>query len=79
MADLTDMKLISNFNKGIHFLFYVIDMFSKYVVVIPLKDEKETTINNTFHKILNETSRKPNKIWVNKGCEFYNRSMKPWL
>ena len=54
-------------------------MFSKYVVVIPLKDEKETTINNTFHKILNETTRKPNKIWVNKGCEFYNRSMKPWL
>ena len=44
-----------------------------------LKDEKVTTITNAFQKILNETSCKPNKIWVDKGCEFYNRSMEPWL
>ena len=32
-----------------------------------------------FSKILNESNCKPNKIWVDKGSEFYNRSMKSWL
>ena len=39
-ADLADMQLISNFNKGFKFLFCVIDLFSKYAWVIPLKDKK---------------------------------------
>ena len=37
------------------------------------------TITNAFQKILDEANRKPNKIWVDKGSEFYNRSMKSWL
>ena len=37
------------------------------------------TITNAFQKILDESNRKPNKIWVDKGSEFYNRSMKSWL
>ena len=36
-------------------------------------------ITNAFQKILDESNRKPNKIWVDKGSEFYNRSMKSWL
>ena len=36
-------------------------------------------ITNAFQNILNESKRKPNKIWVDKGSEFYNRSMKSWL
>ena len=32
-----------------------------------------------FFKNLDETNRKPNKIWVDKGSRFYNRSMKSWL
>ena len=32
-----------------------------------------------FKKILNESNRKPNKIWLDQGIEFYNRSMKSWL
>ena len=39
-ADLADMQLISKFNKGIRFLFCVIDIFSKYAWVVPLKDKK---------------------------------------
>ena len=46
---------------------------------VPLKNKKVITINNTFHKILDESNRKPNKIWVEKGSKFYNRSMKSWL
>ena len=37
------------------------------------------TITNAFHKILHESNRKPKKIYVHKGSEFYNRSMKSWL
>ena len=43
-ADLSDMQLISKFNKGFRFLLCVIDIYSKYVWVIPLKDKKDITI-----------------------------------
>ena len=78
-ADLADMQLISNCNKGIRFILYVIELFSKYAWVVPLKDKKGLTIVNAFQSILNDSKRKPNKIWVDKGSEFYNRSMKSWL
>ena len=73
------MQLISKFNKGFRFLFCVIGIYSKYVWAIPLKDKKGNTITNTFQKILDKSNHKPNKIWVNKGSKFYNRSMKSWL
>ena len=57
----------------------VIDIFSKYAWVIPLKDKKGISIVNAFQKILKESDRKPNKIWVDKGSEFYNNSFKKWL
>ena len=57
----------------------VIDIFSKYAWVVPLKDKKGITIINAFQKILKESNRKPNKIWVDKGSEFYNSSVKKWL
>ena len=75
-ADLADMHLISMFNKGFRFLLCVIDIFSKYAWVVPLKDKKGISIVNAFQKILKESDRKPNKIWVDKGSEFYNNSFK---
>ena len=44
-----------------------------------MKDKKSITIANAFQKIFDVSNRKPNKIWVNKGSETYNRSMKSWL
>ena len=78
-ADLADAKLISKFNKGFRFLLCVIDAFSKYALVVPLKDKKGVSIVDAFQKILKESNRKPNKIWVDKGSEFYNNSFKKWL
>ena len=78
-ADLADMHIISKFNIRILFLLCVIDIFTKYAWVIPLKDKKGIRIINAFQKILEESNRKPNKIWFDKGSEFYNRSMKSWL
>ena len=73
------MQLISKFNKLIIFLLFVIDIQSKYTWVVPLKDKKGVTIVSPFQNILNDSVRKPNKIWVDNGNEFYNRSMKSWL
>ena len=61
-ADLADMQLLSKLNKGFRFSLCIIDIFSKYAWVIPLKDRKGISIVNTFQKILKESDRKPNKI-----------------
>ena len=68
------MQLISKFNKKFRFLLCVIDIFSKYAWVIFLKDKKGVSIVDAFQQILDDSDRKPNKIWVNKGSEFYNNS-----
>ena len=68
-ADLADMQLISTFNKGFWFWLCVIDIYSKYAWVVPLKDKKDNTITNAFQKILDESDHKSNKIWIDKGSE----------
>ena len=78
-ADLANMQLISKFNEGFRFLLCVIDIFSKYAWVVPLKDKKDVSIVNALQSILKESNRKLNKIWVDKGSEFYNNSFKIWL
>ena len=67
------------FNKGFRFLFCLIDIYSKYAWFIPSKDNKGITITNAFQRILDESNHTRNKIWVDKGRKFYNRSMKSWL
>ena len=76
--DLADMQSLSKYNKGNKYLLCAIDLFSKYAWVVPLKDKKETNIVNAFQKIISE-GRKPNKIWVDQGSEFYNNSFKDFL
>ena len=56
------MLLISKFNKGFSFLLCVIDIFSLYAWIVPLKDKKGVTITNAFQKILDDSNRKPNKL-----------------
>ena len=78
-ADLADMQLLSRYNKGIRLLLCAIDIFSKYAWVVLLKDKKGVSIVTAFQSILKQSNRKPNKIWVDKGSEFYNTSFKRWL
>ena len=89
------MQLISKLNKGFRFLLCVIDSFSKYAWIFPLKDKKGVIMVNAFQKILNDSASreakskgrwqspskgcKLNKIWVDKGSEFYHNSFKKWL
>ena len=78
------MQSLSKYNKGIKYLLCVIDFFSKYAWVITIKNNKGTSIVNAFKKILSESmelhsNRKPNKIWVDQGSEFFNKSFKDFL
>ena len=57
----------------------VIDIFSKYASIVPLKDKKGLSIVNVFQKVLDKSARKSNQIWVDKGSEFYNNSFQKWL
>ena len=61
-VDLADMKLLSKYNNGIRFLLCVIDIFSKYAWVVPLKDKIGISIVKAFQSILKQSNRKPNKI-----------------
>ena len=78
-VDLADMQSLSRKNKGIKYLLCAIDLFSKYAFVVPLKDKKGISIVNAFDKIIKQSRRKPNKIWVDQGSEFYNNDFKKWL
>ena len=77
-VDLADMQSLSKFNKGIKYLLCAIDLFSKCSWVIRLNDKKGTGIVNAFQKIFSK-ERKPNKIWVDQGSEFYNQFFKDFL
>ena len=78
-VDLADMQLISNCNKEIRYLLCVIELFSRYVSLIPLKDKKGVTTVNAFQSNLRKSNRKPNKIWVDHASKFYNKSFKKML
>ena len=78
-VDLADMQSLSRKNKGIKYILCAVDLYSKYAFVIPLENKKETSVTNGFNKIIKQSHRKPNKLWVDQGGEFYNNVYKKWL
>ena len=73
-ADLADMTAFSKFNQGFRYLLLVIDIFSKYGWIIPLKNKEGKTVASALKTIFKE--RKPEKMWLDKGKEFYNKDVK---
>ena len=71
-VDSADMQLISKYNIGIRYLLCAIDIFSKYAWVVPINDKKGVNMVNVFQKLFDSSKRKPNKMWVDQGNEFYN-------
>ena len=69
------MQSLSKYNKGIRYLLCAVDLFSKHAWVVPLKDKRGITIVNAFQKNISK-GRKPNKILVDQGGEFYNNLFK---
>ena len=77
-VDLADMQSLSKYNKGIKCLLCAIDLFSKYVWAVHLKDKRRISIVNAFQKMISKGC-KPNKIQVDQGGEFYNNLFKRFL
>ena len=75
-VDLADTQSQNKYNKGIKYLLCAIDLLSKYVRDVAIKDRKGTSIVNAFKEMISKC--KPNKIWVDQGSEFYN-SLKVFL
>ena len=69
-ADLAEMGSSSSKNKNVKYSLCVIDVFTKYVWVKPLKDKNGKAVLNSFIKIVNKSNRKPNILWVDRGREF---------
>ena len=61
-ADLTEMGSLFSKNNKVRYLLCVIDIFTKYAWVKPLKDKKGQTVLNASIKIVNEFNCKPNKL-----------------
>ena len=72
-ADLIDMQEFSKDNNGIIYLLTVIDIFSKFVWIVPLKRQTGQEVANEFSRILKE--RIPSKMWVDNGRAFYNKNV----
>ena len=72
-ADLVDMQWSSRGNKGFKYLLNVIDIFSKHAWSIPFKNKTGKSITDVFKKIVKTSGRRPKKLWVDQGTEFYNR------
>ena len=68
------MQAFSKFNRGVKYLLAVIDILSKYGWLIPLKDKTGKSVASALKTIFKE--RKPEKMWVDKGKEFYNKDVK---
>ena len=74
-ADLVEMGSFSEWNEGVRYLLMVIDVFSKYGWIRTLKNKKGISVAEAFKSIFKE-GRKPKKLWVDKGKEFWNKEVK---
>ncbi|XP_061190340.1 uncharacterized protein LOC133198230 [Saccostrea echinata] len=77
-ADLADVQNLSEYNDGINFLLVIVDVFSRYLWVRPLKDRKAKSVMDAFKDVF-QGSRRPKALRTDKGSEFYNRLLQRYL
>ena len=73
-ADLVDMQTHSRVNGGNKYLLMIIDCFSKFGWIIPLKKKTGLEVSKAF-EILFKKQKPPKKLWTDKGTEFYNKEL----
>ena len=76
-ADLSDVNNIAKDNDGIRYLLFVIDIFSRFLWVKPLKNKTAKSVLDALKEVLKK--RKPVRMRVDKGSEFVNRWVKKYL
>ena len=67
------MQKLSKWNKGYKYLLMVLDIFSKYGWIVPLKTKTGLEVSKAFQIIFKEN--KPKMLWVDKGKEYYNKNV----
>ena len=77
--DLIDKTKLANYNKNYKFIFTIIDNHTKYAWAIPLKDKSGKSTTNALKNLIEKEKRKPEKIWSDRGKEFYNKTFLNFL
>jgi len=75
-ADLVEMQAFLKSNRGVRYFLTVIDVFSKFGWMLPLKDKTGKSVADVFKEIFKKPKRKPEKLWTDKDREFYNKHVK---
>ena len=82
-CDLMDMRSLSKYNDRYKYLLSVIDFFTKYLHVVPLRPKTGTAVSSAFRSILAKYSKpvRSRPVWVrtNKGKEFLNETFQALL
>ena len=79
IIDLIDRSSLSKYNKNYKFIFTIIDNHTKYAWAIPLKDKSGRSTTTAFKSFIEKAKRKPDKIWSDRGKEFYNKTFLEFL
>lgn len=78
-SDLVDMQEWKEQNDGYRFMLVVVDVFSRYAWVKPLKDKTGTKVKDMFDEIIGEVEDVPNRLWVDQGKEYFNKTFQNYL
>jgi len=76
--DLASMESFAKSNDGYKYILCIVDVFSKFAWCVPLKTKTGVTILHAVKDVIEESKRQPEKIWVDKGSEFYNKEFLAW-
>lgn len=76
--DLASMESLASYNDDYKYILCIIDVFSKFAWCVPLKNKTGTSILKAVKDVVSESQRSPEKIWVDRGSEFYNKDFKRW-
>lgn len=77
--DLVDMSEWKDSNDGEKFMLTVVDVFTRYAWAKPMRSKTAIDTYAAFISIVEESGRKPEKIWVDQGKEFYNSIFNKWM
>ncbi len=81
-ADLADMKVLAQFNRGVKYILVCVDVFSRYAKCLPLMRKDATSMVSAMKKVLEEENDMFNgvsRLFVDRGKEFYNRQLQSYL
>jgi len=80
--DLVDVRALGKYNDKYVYILSVIDAFSKFLHLIPLKSKTDTAVSSAFQSIFKDprySTRRPIWLRTEKGKEFLNRQFQDML